>query len=102
MTKNVLIFGSNGALGRAVSQRFAAAGWFRVLIDVTRNQIEPKISVGLSGIARLEDQFAAIENKLKELGVSSKQVDAVINVGGGFRMDDASVCTMIDFDSVYS
>ena len=91
MTKSVVIFGANGALGRAIAQTFSNAGWSRLLVDVVPSQSEPKVSVGLSGISRLQDQYNVIENKLKELGMSSNELDAVVNVGGGFRMDDASV-----------
>ncbi len=96
MTKSVVIFGANGALGRAIAQKFSTAGWKRILVDVSPNQSEPKASVVLGGLSRLEDQYAAIANKLTELGLARNQLDAIVNVGGGFRMDDASVrCLLI-------
>jgi len=92
MTRNVIIFGSNGALGRAISQRFSNGGWNRVLVDVspTEQISDKRFFVSLSGITKLADQYSAIQSKLNEVGFPVNGIHAVINAGGGFRMDDAS------------
>ena len=89
MKKYVVILGSNGALGRAVSSEFKK-GWNRILCDVTDriDDSSPYIKLGF-GI-KTRDQFNLLERTIvDEIGQSGK-VDAIVNVGGGFRMDNAA------------
>lgn len=90
----VIIFGAFGALGRAVNARFTGGSWRSVLVDVAPPGARSSAPnyVTLHGIRSCEDQLKTIELKLRSDGIPVGSVRAIVNVGGGFRMDDASVC----------
>lgn len=90
MTKWVIILGANGALGRAVSHRFASSSWRRIMCDVSSSSSLDGLFVQLKPGSALSEQYISIENVLTSEAGSAAKVGAIINVGGGFRMEDAS------------
>lgn len=89
MKKYVVILGSNGALGRAVSYEFKR-GWNRILCDMSDRIEDSSPYVKVESGMKISDQFRELEQSIvKEIGKGGK-VDAIINVGGGFRMDNAA------------
>jgi dihydropteridine reductase len=89
MKKYVVILGSNGALGRAVSSEFKR-GWNRILCDVSDRMDDSSLYVKLELGMNASDQFRQLEQSIvNEIGKAGK-LDAIINVGGGFRMDNAA------------
>jgi dihydropteridine reductase len=86
---NVLILGANGALGNAVSKRFIDGRWRTLLADVTQDRLKAAPFVQLSSDWGAKQQYESLHNAVKaEFGNDSK-LDAIVNVGGGFRMDNA-------------
>ena len=89
-SRTVVIFGSNGALGRAISKRFSDASWNRVLCDVV-DSLSSENYINLASRNSTNEQYRLIESKLSELSINPGSVNAVINVGGGFRMEKVNV-----------
>ena len=89
-SRTVVIFGSNGALGRAISKRFSIASWNRVLCDVVDSPSSENY-INLSSQKTTNEQYRLIESKLSELSIHPGSVNAIVNVGGGFRMDTVNV-----------
>jgi dihydropteridine reductase len=90
MTKWVIIVGANGALGRSVARKFAQASWNAILCDVTAPHPPADRFIQLNSGAELGSQFEQLESGVISHLKSVSSVDAIVNVGGGFRMDDAS------------
>jgi dihydropteridine reductase len=86
----VVIFGSNGALGRAVSRRFERAEWQSILCDVTQPTVPSSTFLKIPVDASVMTQYELLETEILAKFGSKRKVDAVINVGGGFRMDNVA------------
>lgn len=61
MSRQVLVFGGNGAVGRAVVTAFAAANWQVTSLDFTPNAEAARNVVAKSG-ASWEDQAAGVRH----------------------------------------
>ena len=92
-SRTVVIFGSNGALGRAISKRFGDTSWRSVLCDVADISCMDNY-VNLSAGVTAKEQYKLVEKKLADLSIIPSSVTAVVNVGGGFRMEKINVCSI--------
>ena len=103
MSKVVVILGANGALGRAVSKRFAEASWKRIRCDLTDSADTASRYVKLLPTSHISEQYLQIQEALNEVTGGQNVVHAVVNVGGGFRMEDAKSDAIFDsLQAMYS
>jgi dihydropteridine reductase len=86
----VVILGANGALGQAVEKKFMSADCKALLCDVQAR------TGGMTPFHKLDanispkDQYSALDFAVqREFGEGCK-LDAIINVGGGFKMANAA------------
>lgn len=91
MSKVIIILGANGALGRAVSKKFKGKDWKRVLCDVSDPIHVDSEFVRLPSGTNAASQYSVLKDAVLKMGIDSGKVNAVVNVGGGFRMDNAAV-----------
>jgi dihydropteridine reductase len=91
MTSRIaVIYGGQGALGRAIVNKFKASHWRTVSVDVNANS-EATSNVVISGVATAAAATADVERVEREcatLGANGR-VDAVICVAGGWRAGSA-------------
>lgn len=89
MRNVVVVFGAGGALGRKVLQTFSKNDWLAISV---KNPLSSSHSERASCIAQedkslLADSLADVERQIHSSG---GRVGAVINVAGGFKMDNAA------------
>jgi len=102
MVKVVVILGANGALGKAVSTRFAAAGWISLLSDVSGDGNHPNF-VKLGNVLSVPEQALQITTALSGAPFHGVSVNAVVNTSGGFRMDNPLSSQIFEnLDAMYS
>jgi NAD(P)-dependent dehydrogenase (short-subunit alcohol dehydrogenase family) len=100
MRKVVAITGALGILGAAVGQAFAAAGWRVALIDVTPSTTsEQGESLLLEGVdlSNLQQACSAFDTVVEYFG----QLDALVNVAGGFRWETLQDGSLDTWDLMY-
>lgn len=103
MSKVVAITGGFGSLGVAVGRHFKASGWRLALIDRSRqpfSEIPAQEGQLLLGGVELTDAEAArrsIDAVMSSLG----QLDALINVAGGFRWETVEAGDLGTWDLMY-
>ena len=102
MSKIVVILGANGALGRSVSRKFTDPSWTRLLCDISEPIDKECQFVALPRGASAKDQYAVLQKAVAGLTHGNGVVDAIVNVGGGFQMDSASVCQEFILIHVFS
>lgn len=90
MNRNVVILGANGALGTAVSKKFLAEKWGAILCDVTEPVRRADSFVQLHPGSGAKSQFDLLQKFMLTRFGSSPKLDAVINMSGGFRMDNVA------------
>lgn len=94
-----VVTGAAGAIGGAVSRRFAEAGWRLALLDRPRNQSALRdrfpaamnVPVDLSDASDAEAAVARVRERYGRL-------DALLNVVGGFAMRPAAEATLEDLE----
>jgi dihydropteridine reductase len=94
MARRALILGASGQLGRRLSAAFQQQQWVAIGAD-TRGGIPTPHAFVLNANRSLEDQSKALVDGLKSYLDDGSQLDAVVNVAGGFAMGSASDPAML-------
>lgn len=89
MRNVVVVFGARGALGRKVVQTFSENEWLAISIKnpFSRSHSEGAC-VSQEDNSVVADSLADVERQIHSSG---GRVGAVINVAGGFKMDNLSL-----------
>lgn len=85
----VMITGAAGALGRAVVQRFAAAGASLALLDRDAAQLQQMFPAAAWADAVDITDEAAVAAAVQRVVASLGRIDALVHVAGGFEMGEA-------------
>lgn len=93
---SVVILGANGALGQAVAKRFIAASWNPLLCDVSALSAIAGTFHLIDTTLPPKEQYESLAKAVKSEFGEGCRLDAIINVGGGFRMDNAHSNTIFD------
>jgi NAD(P)-dependent dehydrogenase (short-subunit alcohol dehydrogenase family) len=105
-SRTIIVTGAFGVLGSAVARAFAAEGARVALVDVAASappSLESEFAgphatfagVDLTSFAATRDTFVGIATRLRE-------VDALINVAGGFRWQTVADGDVDGWDAMYS
>lgn len=104
MEKVVAISGGFGTLGAAVGRAFAAAGWQVALIDLVQNpaaslqaELDRHLLLGGINLTDLVATSGAIDSVIRRYG----QLNALINVAGGFRWETLADGDLATWDLMY-
>ena len=98
--KTVAITGAGGALADAVIDTFKRAGWNLALFAYSAaskaklEQAHPKSFVVQADLSQEDDAREAVERSLEHYG----QLDALLNIAGGFAMSSAVETSVQDLD----
>lgn len=104
MTQTALISGASGAVGGVVAKTFAEAGWQLVLLgssQTSADTLKDEFPDALSLAADLS-QLDAAENVITEVLEHHTQLDAVLQVAGGFAMQSALDVTPADVNKLFT
>lgn len=101
-SKTIVIIGAKGALGRSLHNAFKRGAWKSILCDIGDVPKDAELRIQLPRVGA-DSQFSAIEQGLKEFSVSRGSITAIVNVSGGFAMDNAKSDTLFDsLEQMYS
>ena len=101
MQKLCLILGSEGALGREVVSKFRSANWRIARCDIRRDTTTIDGFIHLSPETSAEEGCSEIIRALS-LNTTGSRIDAIINLSGGFVMDDAKTPELLrNISSMY-
>lgn len=92
--KFALILGSEGALGREVVSKLRASHWNLVCCDVVQAGAQRNNFIKLDPNTPPENGVHEIESMLSAVSSGSK-LDAIINISGGFVMDNANTACLL-------
>lgn len=89
MARRVLILGAGGQLGRRVGEVFGKHNWTTIGADVYATSAPVQKFISLDSKATPEAQSNHLLKEVRD-SLGGKQLDAIINVAGGFAMGNAA------------
>lgn len=104
MTQTALISGASGAVGQIVARTFAEAGWQLVLLGSSQSsadKLNEQFPDAFTLAADLSQPDAA-KHVADEVFGTYPQLDAVLQVAGGFAMQSALKVTPADVNKLFA
>ena len=97
----VLVSGAGGGIGAATVQRFVAAGWAVVALDLDEAALGRLAAPGVVARLRCDVRSAASCRASVERAVAAAgRLDALVNAAGVWREGPVESCSEADFDAV--
>lgn len=97
----VLVSGAGGGIGAATVQRFVAAGWEVVALDLDEAALGRLAAPGV--VARLQGDVrsaASCRDSVERAVAAAGRLDALVNAAGVWREGPVESCSEADFDAV--